>query len=120
MSGRSGVRVQRSGWRKRSKRPDKRLEIASIQELHDVVEGPLFRQPEIEHADCMRRGKRCSRTGLAFESPHGSGRLVRAPVAKHIGSYELDCGARRQQTVSGEPYFSHPARAEAFDQLIAA
>ena len=45
-----------------------RLEIASVEEFHDVITAPLIRHAEVKHTHRVRRRERRRRTGFAFES----------------------------------------------------
>jgi hypothetical protein len=60
--------MHRARRRQRAKLPHERLEIATVQQLHGVVERALVGDPEIEEADRVRRRQGGRGLRLALES----------------------------------------------------
>ncbi len=106
----------------RGQRPEplhQRLQVEPVQQLHHVVEGAVFGDPEVVQLDGMGgpHERRC--LGFALEPPQGLLSLLVADGPEHIGPHQLDRGRPRQHAVLGAPHLTHAALTEPLDQPIA-
>ena len=106
--------------RQRAEVADQRLEVASDQQLHHVVERPIVGEAEVEQIDRVGRIEDSSRLRLSLESAqHGTGILL-ARQAQHFRTHELDRRRPHKQPMLGAPYLAHSSVAELLHQLVAA
>ncbi len=59
--------VHRPLRRHRTESPDERIRIEAVEQLHDVVEGPVVRDPEVEELHGVRRAEAGNGLGFLLE-----------------------------------------------------
>src|SRR4030095_11729911 len=110
--------MHRPRGRQRTKFPDERFQIETIEQLYRVVERAVASEAEIEHANGMGRCERGSGVRFAFEAAQRGGRL-RAGT-EHVGRDQLDRGVPREEAMPRAPHLAHSALAQQLDELVAA
>src|SRR5262249_6846296 len=106
--------------RQGSELSDERFEIATLQQLHHIVETAVVGDAEVEDIDSVRRTERRRRLCLALEAAKNHFRIRLTAGAQDLGTNQLDGRVAREQPMFSSPHLSHPAAAEQFHELIAA
>src|SRR6266566_105407 len=99
--------IQRALGRQRAELADERLQVATREQLHDIVKSSLVGHAEVEEPDRVGRAERGRGLRFPFEPAKNQSGLGRRARAEDFGPYELDGGAPREQTMIRAPHFSH-------------
>ena len=106
--------------RERTEFANERLEIATREQLHDVIERAVTCRAEIEQPNRMRGAERGGRPSLALEASQRKLHVRLVARSKHLRTHKLDGGRARQQPMFGAPHFTHASPPEQFGQPVAA
>src|SRR4051794_37406046 len=82
------------------------FEIATREQLHDVVERPIGRHAEIEQLNRVRRGQCGRRLRFTLEPAEHVLRLGLAAGTEEGRTNELDGGVARQEPMARSPHFT--------------
>ena len=97
-----------------------RVQVVPVQELHDVVEGRVFGDSEIEQLNGVRRAHRRGGLRFAFEPLDHRLADTRVGPTHDGGIHELDGRRTRQHAVSGHPHLTHPTPTQEPGEAVAA
>ena len=107
----------------RGHRPElahERLQIATGEELHDVVERSIAGRTVVEDLNRVRRAERRRGLRFALEPSKEQPRLAVAGRPEQRWPDQLDGGVSGEELVTRAPDFAHAALPEQLDQLVAA
>ena len=99
--------------------PEQRVGIEAVEQLHDVVEGAVGGDPEIEQLHRVGRAEAGDHLRFALEPADRFLRHSGTPSPGDGGPDELDGGGPRQHAMPGPPDLSHSSLAELLLQAVA-
>ncbi len=99
---------------------DELLEVEAVEELHDVVEGAVAGDAEVEELDGVLGLEGGDGAGLALEALDGDLALVGGAAGGDVGADELDGGRALEHAMAGAPDLAHAALAEPGLELVGA